>query len=101
MSAPAGLSGASSARARRRAMHAHDIIAAHPQVGGRTNESLIRCVELCYDCAQACTACADACLGEPMVQQMAQCIRTCLDCADVCQATGTLASRRTGSNAQL
>ena len=82
-------------------MHAHDIIAAHPQVRGQPNEALIRCVEDCYDCAQACTSCADACIGESMVQHMTQCIRTCLDCADVCVTTGALASRRTGSNAQL
>jgi hypothetical protein len=36
-----------------------------------------------------------------MVQQLIQCIRTCVDCADVCVATGTLATRRTGSNAEL
>lgn len=82
-------------------MHAQDILSAHPQLGGRTSAAMIRCIEHCYDCAQACTACADACLGEPMVQQMTQCIRTCLDCADVCMTTGTLGSRRTGSNAQL
>lgn len=82
-------------------MHAHEILAAHPQVRGRANEALTRCIERCYDCAQTCTACADACLGEATVQHMTQCIRTCLDCADVCMTTGILGSRRTGSNAQL
>lgn len=82
-------------------MHAQDILSSHPQVHGRINPALIRCIEQCYDCAQACTSCADACIGEPMVQHMTQCIRTCLDCADVCLTTGALGSRRSGSNAQL
>jgi hypothetical protein len=82
-------------------MHAQEMISSHPQARGQTNAALIRCIEECYDCAQTCTACADACLGEAMVQQMTQCVRTCLDCADVCVTTGTLATRRTGSNAQL
>ena len=82
-------------------MHAQQMIASHPQAHGRTNAALIHCIEECYDCAQTCTACADACLGEAMVQQLTQCIRTCLDCADVCAATGALATRRTGSNADL
>jgi hypothetical protein len=82
-------------------MHAQEMISSHPQARGRTSEALIRCIEACYDCAQTCTACADACLGESMVQQMTQCVRTCVDCADVCTTTGALATRRTGSNAQL
>ncbi len=45
-------------------MHAREIIGKHPQVRGRIDDTLIRCIEACYDCAQACTACADACLGE-------------------------------------
>jgi hypothetical protein len=36
-----------------------------------------------------------------MVEQVTQCIRLCLDCADVCVATGTVATRRTGSNQVL
>jgi hypothetical protein len=32
------------------------------------------------------------------VKSLTQCIRTCLDCADVCAATGSLASRCTGTN---
>ncbi len=79
-------------------MHAQEIISRHPDVRGNTNAALIRCIEECFDCGQICTSCADACLGEDMVQQMKQCIRACLDCADVCLATGTTASRRTGSN---
>jgi hypothetical protein len=80
-------------------MHVQQMIAAHPQVRGLTNDVLIRCIEACYDCAQACTACADACLAEDMVKDLRQCIRLDLDCADVCFATGTIASRRSGSNA--
>jgi hypothetical protein len=82
-------------------MHVQEMISTHPHVQGDTNQSLIRCVELCYDCAQACTACADACLGEDMVRELAQCIRLDMDCADVCLATGALGSRRTGSNETL
>ena len=82
-------------------MHVQEMISTHPHVQGDTNQSLIQCVELCYDCAQSCTACADACLGEDMVRELAQCIRLDLDCADVCVATGALGSRRTGSNEML
>lgn len=74
------------------------MISTHPSVRGQTNDVLIRCIEACYDCANACTVCADACLGEDMVKDLLQCIRLNLDCADVCQATGTTASRRTGTN---
>jgi hypothetical protein len=79
-------------------MHAQEMISAHPQVKGSTNDALIRCIEECFDCAQACTVCADACLGEQMVLELRQCIRLNLDCADVCTATGHVASRRTGTN---
>ena len=79
-------------------MHVQEIILTHPHVKGNTNDALIRCIEECYACANACTACADACLGEETVQQLTQCIRLDLDCADVCAATGSVATRRTGSN---
>ncbi len=82
-------------------MHAQEIISKHPHVRGNTNDALIRCIEECYDCAQTCTACADACLGEERVKELIQCIRMCLDCADVCAATGSLASRCTGSDEVL
>lgn len=82
-------------------MHAQEMIRSHPQVQGRTNDALIRCIEECYGCAQTCTSCADACLGEEMVQQLRQCIRLNLDCADICMVTGTMATRRTGSNEEL
>ncbi len=82
-------------------MHAHQMISTHPDVKGNTNDVLIRCIEECYDCAQICTSCADACLGEDMVQQLRQCIRLNLDCADVCAATGSVATRRTGSNEEV
>lgn len=82
-------------------MHAQQMIGSHPHVKGDANDALIRCVEECYACAQACASCADACLGEQMVQQLTQCIRLDLDCADVCIATGSVATRRTGSNEQV
>jgi len=82
-------------------MHVQQMISTHPHVRGNINDALIRCIEECYDCAQICTSCADACLGEDMVKQLTQCIRLDLDCADVCVATGTVASRRTGSNEEV
>ena len=79
-------------------MHVQEMIATHPHVRGNTNEALIRCIEACYECGQICTSCADACLGEEMVKDLIQCIRLNLDCADVCLATGSVSSRRTGTN---
>lgn len=82
-------------------MLARRIISTHPNVKGHTNESLIQCVEACYDCAPTCTACTDACLGEQERDKLVKCIRLSLDCADICLATGALSSRRSGSNEQL
>ena len=79
-------------------MHAREMISAHPHVRGNTNDALIRCIEACYDCAQTCTTCADACLGEKQVAELVQCIRLNMDCADVCTVTGSVATRRSGSN---
>src|SRR3546814_15031012 len=36
-----------------------------------------------------------------MVDQLRQCIRLNLDCADICVASGTIATRRTGTNEQV
>jgi hypothetical protein len=79
-------------------MHTQQMISTHPHVRGDTNVVLVQAIEECYDCAQICTSCADACLGEETVSQLTQCIRLNLDCADLCATTGTIASRRTGSN---
>ena len=79
-------------------MHAREMISAHPDVKGSISEPLITCIEACYACAQTCSSCADACLAEQDVAQLRQCIRLNLDCADICAATGSLASRRAGSN---
>ena len=81
--------------------HMREMISAHPQVQGNTNDALIRCIEECFSCAQSCTSCADACVGEEMIDQLRQCIRLNLDCADICWAAGTIATRRTGSNEQV
>ncbi len=80
-------------------MHVEAIAATHPRVGGRIEQALARCIELCFDCSQACASCADACLGEDSVAELRQCIRLNLDCSDVCVAAGLIASRQTGSNA--
>jgi hypothetical protein len=82
-------------------MQAHQMISTHPDVRGKTNDALIRCIEECYSCAQTCTSCADACLAEDKVRDLAQCIRLNLDCADVCAITGRLATRRTGSDEEV
>ncbi|UEM01847.1 four-helix bundle copper-binding protein [Skermanella rosea] len=82
-------------------MMVREMIGTHPDVKGNINDALIRCIEECYSCAQTCTACADACLAEDMVKELRQCIRLNLDCADICAATGSIASRRTGSNEEL
>ncbi|MFN3389835.1 MAG: four-helix bundle copper-binding protein [Allosphingosinicella sp.] len=74
-------------------MQVQQMIAAHPDVQGNTNEALLRCIAECYSCAQACIA-------EEGVEKMRQCIRLDLDCADICAAAGAIASRRTGSNEQ-
>ena len=52
-------------------------------------------------CSEACTACADACLGEGNVADLTQCIRLNLDCADICIVTGSVGTRRTGSNEEV
>ena len=81
--------------------HMREMIAAHPDVQGNTNDALIRCIEECYSCAQSCASCADACLAEEMMDQLRQCIRLNLDCADICSATGSIGTRRTGGNEQV
>jgi hypothetical protein len=85
----------------RTAMHAREMIEAHPQVRGKDSHSLIRCIEECYDCVLACLSCADACTAEPAAGEFRQCIRVDMDCADVCFATGALATRRTGTNDRI
>ena len=82
-------------------MQALEMIAAHPDVRGNTNDALIRCIEECYSCAQVCTSCADASLAEEDVQDLRQSIRLSLDCADICNITGTIATRRTGSDEEI
>lgn len=77
-------------------MHRQQIIAAHPDVRGIVDKTLIGAIDEMYACAQACTSCADGCLAE-----LRQCIRLNLDCADVCAATATLANRRTGSDEEV
>jgi len=82
-------------------MHVQEMINAHPDVQGDVTNRLLRCIEECYNCAQTCTACADACLAEPSVDMLRLCIRLNLDCADICAATGKVASRFTGRNAEV
>jgi hypothetical protein len=79
-------------------MNSQQMISTHPDVRGNYNATLVRCIDECFACAQTCIACADACVAEAMVDQLRQCIRLDMDCADLCNATGALASRRTGSN---
>ena len=69
------------------------MIRTHPNVKGDVNDTLLRCIDECYDCTWICISCADACLGEKAVQQLSECIRLNLDCADVCYLTGAIATR--------
>src|SRR5262250_451205 len=78
------------------AMSIRKMISLHPNVVGHVNQPLGDAAHHLMYCARMCLSCADACAAEPM--DMRQCIRTCLDCADICEATGKLATRRTGSN---
>ena len=82
-------------------MQTKEMIATHPDVGTKVNTALIAAIDELYACSQACTSCADACLAEHIVADLRQCIRFNLDCADVCATAATLATRRTGSNAEL
>jgi hypothetical protein len=75
-------------------MHVSQMLDTGPGPGILANESLIPCIEACFDCAQSCSACADACLGESSVADLARCIRLNLDCADVCIAMGRVLSRQ-------
>src|SRR6478735_4806943 len=77
-------------------MSIRKMIALHPDVQGHVNQPLGDAAHHLMYCARMCLSCADACAAEKM--DMRQCIRTCLDCSDVCEATGKLATRRTGSN---
>ena len=79
-----------------------EMLESYPKyLGGVDRAKLAECIEACFDCAQVCTACADACLAEDMVSELVHCIRTDLDCADICAATGSMLSRRTGSDASV
>lgn len=82
-------------------MQVREMISTHPDVMGSTADALLRCIEECYGCSQTCAVCADACVAEDMVRDLRQCIRLNLDCADICAATGSMASRRTGSNIEV
>lgn len=82
-------------------MDARQMISAHPDVRGDTNDALIRAIEEMLNCGQVCTSCADACLAEEKVQHLVQCIRLDLDCADICFATARIATRRAGGNVEV
>jgi hypothetical protein len=81
--------------------HAEAMLNTHPRPIGMNQQTLLACLQACYDCAQACTTCADACLGEKDVHNLVRCIRLNQDCADICGATGRLLSRHTESPSAL
>jgi hypothetical protein len=81
--------------------YAQQMLETSPNQPQLERETLVRCIEACFDCAQACTACADACLGEEHVTHLTRCIRLNLDCADVCETTGRTLSRQLESDARL
>ena len=72
-----------------------EMLEAYPKsLAGLDQAKLAECIEACFDCAQVCTACADACLAEEMVADL-------VDCAEICATTGTILSRRTGSDVSV
>ena len=82
-------------------MHASEMLETSPGNAIFANESLIKCIEACFDCAQSCGACAAACLGEPQIDMLRRCIRLDLDCDDVCIATGRMLSRQQDADNRL
>jgi hypothetical protein len=82
-------------------MHVTEMLDTSPGRPVLTQESLIRCIEACFDCAQSCSACADACLGEPHLDMLRRCIRLDQDCADICIATGRVLSRQQQPDARV
>ena len=81
--------------------YAQQMLETSPNQPQFERETLVRCIEACFDCGQACTACADACLGEESVKELTRCIRLNLDCADACETTGRTLSRQFASDAQF
>lgn len=82
-------------------MHVSEMLDTSPGRPIFQSDSLIKCIEACFDCAQSCSACADACLGEPQLDMLRRCIRLDLDCADVCIATGRMLSRQQHADIEL
>jgi hypothetical protein len=81
--------------------HVAEMVRTSPTAAPFDEQTLVRCIEECFDCAQTCTACADACLGEDMVKELARCVRLNLDCADICDTTGRALSRQVGADASV
>jgi len=75
--------------------HVQEMLAAHPRKSFVTGDTLLACIQACFDCQQTCIACADACLSESDVSSLLQCIRLNYDCANVCEAAGKILSRQT------
>jgi hypothetical protein len=76
---------------------AREMLDTHPGSAAMDADTLIECIEACFDCTQTCTSCADACLGEEMVGHMRRCVTMCSNCSDVCTTTGRIVSRQTES----
>ncbi len=76
-------------------MTVHELIATHPHPTSADRDTLLRCIDDCFDCAASGISCADACLGEDDVRDLVRCIRRCLDCADVCDTAGRVVTRQT------
>ena len=81
--------------------HARQMVETNPSRPIVDQDTLVECIEACFDSSQACTACADALLGEGDVPRFVRCIRLDLDCADVCDATGRILSRQTATEPQI
>ena len=81
--------------------YAKQMSESNPSQAPVDTDTLVECIEACFDCIQSCTACADASLGEEDIHMMVRCIRLDLDCADICTATGKMLSRQTAFEAAL
>ena len=82
-------------------MHVSEMLDTSPAKSVLPNDTLVKCIEACFDCAQSCIACADACLSEQSIDMLRRCIRLNQDCADICTATGRVLSRQQGAEPRL
>lgn len=76
-----------------------------PDIHGQTpvldHDTLLRCVDECFECALICTACAESGLDGEKPHELILVVRSSLACADVCVEAGRLLTRSTGPDFRL